>query len=290
MATSVYFNNYSAAVINQQRLMEDLVVESIKINGHDVKYMPREVYDSTDEIYGESVNSKFNRAYTMEMYLSNVEGYEGDGDFFSKFGLEIRDNSNFIVSRKTFEKYVPSTLAARPREGDLIYVPVLEKIFEIKFVEEELMFFSLGKRQPYIFELRCELFRYSSENINTGDEDIDNTQNDNAYTVQLSMGNGSGNYMTFETVYQGANVNTATAVAAVKEWNPTTKILEVINIQGEFANTNTIIGVTSNASYVIATLDEMGNFVDYDHSDNRTIQDEANTFIDFSEVNPFGLP
>ena len=111
MATSVYFNNFSGSTINEQRLLEDVVGESIKIMGHDVKYMPREAYDSADDILGESPNAKFSRAYTVEMYLANVEGYEGDGDFFSKFGLEIRDTSNFVVGRRAFEKYIPSTIA-----------------------------------------------------------------------------------------------------------------------------------------------------------------------------------
>ena len=110
MATSVYFNNYSAATLNQQRLLEDLIVESVKIHGHDVFYLPRESWDADDTIFGENVNSKFERAYNIEMYLANVEGYEGDGDFFSKFGLEIRDTSNFIVTRRSFDRYVPPSV------------------------------------------------------------------------------------------------------------------------------------------------------------------------------------
>lgn len=149
--TSHYFNNYSANETNEMRLMEDVIVESIQIMGHDVFYLPREAWSEDDNILGENVTNRFKRAYTIEAYLANVEGYEGDGDFFSKFGLEIRDTSNFILSRRSFEKYIPSSIAIRPREGDLIYVPVMQKIFEIKFVEEELMFFSLGKRNPYIY-------------------------------------------------------------------------------------------------------------------------------------------
>ena len=129
MAVSHYFNNYSGVATNEQRLMEDVITESIKIMGHDVYYIPREGFNATDILFGENPQSKFERAYHMEMYLANVEGYEGDGDFFSKFGLEIRDTSNFVVSRLTFEKYVPSSLAIRPREGDLIFIPVMNKIF-----------------------------------------------------------------------------------------------------------------------------------------------------------------
>ena len=137
-------------------------------------------------VFGEYSKSKFNKAYMVELYLANVEGFEGQSDFFSKFGLEIRDTSNFIVSRRTFERYLPSAVAIRPREGDLIFVPLMNKLFEIKFVEEELMFFSIGNRNPYIYELRCELFRYSNEEISTGVDVIDRVEADVGYTTSLS--------------------------------------------------------------------------------------------------------
>jgi hypothetical protein len=252
--------------------------------------MPREVYDATDDVLGESVNSKFTRAYGMEMYLANVEGYEGDGDFFSKFGLEIRDTSNFVVSRRAFEKYIPSQIAIRPREGDLIYVPLLNKIFEIKFVEEELMFFSLGKRQPYMYELRCEVFRFSNEDFETGDSEVDDLEHSAAYTILLNLSTGSGNYYQDEVVYQGSNVASATATAEVKHWIPDENKLEVINIKGAFNLNANIIGKLSNTRYVLASQDDLADLVDYDDSDNRIIQTEANTFIDLSEINPFGVP
>ena len=289
MATSQYFNNFSAAVLNEQRMYEDVIVESIKISGHDVYYIPREVYDETDDIFGESVNSVFKKSYIVEMYLANVQGYEGDGDFFSKFGLEIRDTSNFVVSRRSFERYIPSSMAKRPREGDLIYVPLLGKIFEIKFVEEELMFFALGRRQPYIYELRCEVMRYSNENLNTGVEEIDDIEHVSAYTLQFNLGNGSGNYHVDEFVYQGANLTSATAVAEVKHWMPTTKKLEVNAVRGEFQTGIQLKGATSNAIYLVSTTDGLGDFVDKDDFDNRRLQDEADEFV-VIQGNPFGDP
>ena len=290
MATSVYFNNYSPSVINENMLLEDLIVESIQIMGHDIKYLPREVYDQADDVLGESVNSKFTRAYGIEAYLANVEGYEGDGDFFSKFGLEVRDTSNFVISRRSFERYVPTNVATRPREGDLIYVPLLAKIFEIKFVEEELLFFSLGKRNPYIYELRCEVFRFSNEDFNTGDEVIDDIEQSVAYTVSLSLSTGSGNYHQNEVVYQGANLQYSTASAEAKHWIPETKTIEVINVKGEFTSNVIVIGSKSNTRYTLGNSDQLADLVDYDDSDNRIIQTEADTFIDLSEINPFGVP
>lgn len=290
MATNVYFNNFSPAIINEQRLLEDLVVESIKIHGHDVQYLPREAYDSTDEILGESPQAKFSRAYNVEMYLANVEGYEGDGDFFSKFGLEIRDTSNFVVSRRSFERFIPSTIASRPREGDLIYVPVLGKIFEIKFVEEELLFFSLGKRTPYMYELRCEVFRFSQEDIDTGIDDIDDIERAVSFAVHINLGAGSGNYIMGERVYQGANNAASTWSGEVRDWNPGTKVLEVINVRGVVQNAVTIRGVNSNTAYTVTTSDELSDHVDFDEFDNRKFQTEADTFVDLSEINPFGQP
>lgn len=290
MATSVYFNNFAPSVINENLLLEDIIVESIQMMGHDVKYMPREVFDSADDVLGESPNAKFSRAYTIEMYLANVEGYEGDGDFFSKFGLEIRDTSNFICSARSFKKYIPSSIAIRPREGDLIFVPLLQKIFEIKFVEEELLFFSLGKRNPYIFEMRCEVFRYSNEDISTGDEEIDDKETSASYTVKFAMTSGNGNFSKGETLYQGTNLASATATATVKEWNPFTKVLEVVHIKGAFANTSNVIGATTNSVYTSFTIDDLADLVTYDDSDNRILQTEADNFIDLSEKNPFGVP
>lgn len=290
MATSVYFNNYSIGVINEQRLLEDLIVESIQIMGHDVYYIPRDSYNGDDEIYGETINARFTRAYSMEVYLANVEGYEGDGDFFSKFGLEIRDTSNFIVSTRTFNKYVPSNIAIRPREGDLLYIPVMRKLFEIKFVEEELNFFSIGKRNPYIYELRCELFRFSDEDFSTGVEEVDEVENENAYTIELNLGSGTGTFYDGEIVFQGSNVATSNIKATVTDYDPVTKKLTLHNVMGVFASATTIRGVTSNATYTITSTDTLGDYVFYDEYDNKQIQDESVLFIDLSEINPFGMP
>jgi hypothetical protein len=194
MATNHYFNNYSGVKINEIKLYEDLIVQAIKIMGHDVYYMPRDDWDDTDMIFGENIQSKFERAYMMEMYLQTNKGWEGQGDFFSRYGLDIRDNSNFVVARRTFEKYVQSAEIPRPREGDLVFAPVFNKIFEIKFVEQHNKFYTRGYRQPYVYELRCEAYRYSHENIDTGNRIIDIIDDNNRYTIQIVTTAGSGNY------------------------------------------------------------------------------------------------
>ena len=288
--TNHYFNSFSPSVINEQRLVEDLVVETIRMYGHNIYYMPRETYDKMDEIYGEDTASKFSKAYIVEMYIANVEGYEGDGDFFSKFGLEIRDTSNFVVARRSFERYVPSNIARRPKEGDLLFVAALNKIFEIKFVEEELMFFSVGKRNPYLYELRCEAFRYSNENINTGVEDVDIIENFTSYSQEIVLGTGTGNFIIGETVYQGANLASSNVSAKVVDWNPDTKKILVINVRGIFAGNTSVHGATSNVTYGATDTDTIGDYSDVDQYDNKNLQGEANTTMILVEKNPLGSP
>lgn len=289
MAVSHYFNNFSVVKINEQRMYEDLLCESIRITGHDIYYIPRENWDDTDLIFGENLSSKFERAYQMEMYISNVEGFDGDNELFTKFGLELREGSNFVVAKRAFDKYVPSNITGRPREGDLLYVPVMNRIFEVKFVEEELLFFAKGRRYPYIYEMRCELFRYNNEKITTGIDEIDEIDVTASYTIELVMGS-IGNYNIGEIVYQGANLAYATASAKVGNWIPNDRKLHLVDIKGTFATTSNVIGASSNTRTTPTSTETQGDFVYYDFFNNKQIQTEANTIIDFSETNPFGIP
>lgn len=290
MATSHYFQNYSSVgKLGEQRLFEDLINESIKINGHDVYYMPRESWEDTDRIYGENIYSRFERAYQMEMYIANVEGFEGDGEFFSKFGLEIRDTTNIVVTKRTFDKYIPSTITIRPREGDLIYVPLFQKIFEIKFVEEELLFFTRGKSIPYIYELRAEAFRYANEPMNTGVDVVDKLEELSTYTVTLTL-SGSGNYNIGETVYQGANLSFATSTATVQNWFPANNTIVLITPKGNISASGNLVGASSGTTRTVTTADVLGDGTYYDLYNNKDIAIESNNFIDLSEINPFGLP
>ena len=170
MATSFFFNNFQSS--QEQQLIEDLVIESIKIYGHDIKYIKRELQNK-DRIYGEDrQTSRYVQALSVEMYIKNVDGFQGEGDFLSKFNLEIRDQITFTVSRRVFSEEIGSPMSVdRPREGDLIYFPLNRKIFEIKFVEHEPIFYQMGALQMY--DLKCELFEYNGEMFNTGDPEID---------------------------------------------------------------------------------------------------------------------
>lgn len=169
MATSFYFNNFGAS--QEQLLIENLVVESIKIYGHDLYYLPRTLVNS-DAIYGEETYSRFDSQYFVEMYIKNVEGFAGQGSFLSKFNLEIRDQVTFSVARRVFSEEVGSqTSLVRPREGDLIYFPLNKKLFEIKYIDNTAIFYQLGSLQT--FDLVCEMFEYNNEVFNTGIAEID---------------------------------------------------------------------------------------------------------------------
>ena len=285
MATSVYFNNYNSSP--EQRLIEDLMIETIKINGVDCYYIPNINESARDLLYGEDPLKKFTAAYPLELYITNVDGYEGEREFFSKFGLEIRNNMSVIVSKRSFSRWVPQTYH-RPREGDLIYIPFLSQtgeMYEIKYVNYTEAFYVMGNKFPFFYKLELEKFKYSQETIDVGVEQIDNIVVQEAYTVSLSMNTGSGNYVVGEDVHDA----TYAAKGVVTSWNDSTKILKVTDLIGSFANNVTVTGNTSGAIHnTTSTPDELMDPQEREMYDNKIIQTEGNTYLDLSETNPFG--
>lgn len=171
MTRNVYF---SQGTKNEQYLLEDLIVESIGIYGQDFYYIPRTLI-AKDEILGEDRLSQFKTAYPVEMYLENVDGFEGQGAFIQKFGLMMEQSATLTVARRRWEqlvgRYGQTQLPNRPCEGDLLYFPLTGGMFEIKFVQHQDPFYQLGKL--YVYKLNVELFQYSSEKIDTGIDEID---------------------------------------------------------------------------------------------------------------------
>lgn len=184
MATNFYFNNFQAS--QEQLLIENLIIESIKIYGMDMIYLPR-TRTSFDTIYGEDPLSEFNDQYGIEMYIKNIDGFGGDGEFLSKFNIEIRDRVTFTVARRSWNDEVGANhLIDRPLEGDLIYFPLNKKIFEIKFVEHEAIFYQMGSLQT--FDLVTELWEYSNEVFETGVAEVDALQKKYSFDmVQYSI-------------------------------------------------------------------------------------------------------
>ena len=176
MPTNFYFQSgQTAGTTNEQRLVEDLIIESLKIYGHDTYYLPRTLINK-DTIFDEDELSRFTQAYPLEMYLDNVNGYEGQGDIFTRFGLEVRDQATFVMAKRRWEDMVQTsggtfTQIERPSEGDLIYFEKTKSLFEIKYVDFQNPFYQLN--QIYVYRLVCELFEYSSEDLDTGIATID---------------------------------------------------------------------------------------------------------------------
>ena len=280
--------------------MEDVIVESIQIMGQNVYYIPRESFDAGDMVFGEYSKSKFDKAYLIEAYMSNFEGFEGDNDFFSKFGLEIRETSNFIISLKSFKRSLPTTLRMRPQEGDLLYIPVIRSLVEIKFVEQELMFHSLGKRLPFVYEMRCELFRYSEEEINTGIEEIDQVSEEVQYTTRIMVHvpspyvdvRGGVNFLDNELVYQSDDGTWQNnyATATVSEFYAANGALFLHNIVGEFRAGANVYGNVSNSIFRSIAYDDRSDFNPYDDYDNQILKTQTDIILDLSETNPFGTP
>ena len=161
----------------EKRLHEDLIVEGLKIYGKDVYYLPRTLVNR-DLILGEDMSSKFDDSYLIEMYMETTEGFAGDQELINKFGLEIREDTTFMVSKRRWQDQVDSShtmiVEGRPNEGDIIYMPLMNSFFEIQFVEDQEPFFQLG--QLPVYKLRCTRWEYSSEQLNTGVTDIDSAE------------------------------------------------------------------------------------------------------------------
>ena len=288
MAVSVYFNNQGAT--REQFLIEDLIIESIRNHGIDIVYLPRSSQSSLDELFGDDPVKTYTVGYVMDMYLETFNDFEGNSEFFSKFGLEIQKQARVAVARRTFEKYVPNTIRNLPKEGDLIWMPIQQKLLEIKNVEEEKNFFQAGKKAPYMYGLLIETFKYNGELFRTGIPEIDNIGDIRAFGVDYTMAvGGAGSYEVQEIVYQGGSLATATAKGYVSNWDKPTRTLRIRNAKGEFANGTAVIGVNTGASWTLGPGNFMEDAIDL-FDDNVRIESEADNFLDFSESNPFGEP
>ena len=283
MATNVFFNH---AVNSEQHLYEDLVVESLRMYGHETMYLPRQVIEE-DSILNEDVQSKFGDAYSVEMYIENTDGFEGEGDLMSKFGLQIRDQATFVISLRSWESFISldSNLATsfRPNEGDLIYFPLSGSMFEIKFVEHEDPFYQVGKL--FVFKLRCELFEYSQEDFDTGIGDIDLIEDEQAYSLNMTMNNGNAtDYLANETLALNGTV-----VAEVVSWNePTSKLLaKDITTTLQVGD---VLNGANGATFTIASIDDRMTFNNDAAAQNLDFENKDSSYLDLSETNPFGEP
>lgn len=193
MPTNVYFDT---GTVPEQRLYEDLIIEQLRAFGQEVYYLPRTLVRE-DKILGEDVLSEFNDAYLIEMYVENIEGYDGQRELMTKFGLDIQDEITFVVSRRRWEQLISTDQnlieSSRPNEGDLVYFPKTLKLFEIAFVDHDDPFYQIHNLPTY--KLKCRSFEYSSEEIDTGIVEIDQIEIDysrNIFDYQVTLEDGTG--------------------------------------------------------------------------------------------------
>ena len=302
MATNFYFNPFPSrlgngnSVTSEQLLVEDLVIESLKIYGIDVYYLPRTTRDEVDYLFGEDPLKEYRTACPIEMYIENVNGMDGEADFISKFGLEIRDELTMLVSRLRFRYSVNGY--TRPLEGDLIYIPMMTGLFEITSVESEnnqAMFYTLGRGRGgnvYVYALKLKQYYFSNEIIDTGVAEIDDNMRSYYPRTRISLSSGgTGKFVNDEIVYQGSSLATATAQAIVFDFSPNTHI-DIYRTQGDFVSTAPIKGNTSGANWSITLVSDAAtqNTAFEDIIDNARIEAASDNIIDFTEVNPFGEP
>ena len=302
MPRNVYF---SQAVKSEQNLYEDLIIESLKIFGQDVYYIPRTLVNR-DNIMGEDIGSKFDDAYLIEAYIENVDGFEGSGDLYNKFGLEIRDEATFIVSRRQWNNLVGfwnNTLEdPKPQEGDLLFLPMSNSFFEISFVEDEQPFYQLSNLP--VFKLQCSLFEYNDEQFETGVSEIDAKEITNAQQTQIDLTVTGGNHFTQgEIVTQVISTDPAVSVyGEVQTVTKTSDIAGSITVSGigvtgsteakDFFISNTVglTGSESNNTCLITKvhgITDSTSFPADDQAKNYEFEVAGDNFIDFTDKDPF---
>jgi len=281
MTTNLYFNNVTSHA--EQELINDLTSEVIQLHGMDVFYIPRTLIKE-DPLLDEDVLSKFEVAYEIEMYIKGTEGFGGEGDLVSKFGLDVRDEVIFTVHKDRFEL---ATTKPKPLEGDLIFLPMSKGLFEIKFVEHEQPFYQAGKN--YSFDITCELFQYSEEQFEKGvPEVIRDIEREQSAAIDFVMTvGGSGSYTIDESVYQGASLAEATAKGTVVSWTTATRTLRANYTSGTFVAGASVYGATSSAVWSLTSYDDQA-LPTTPFADNLEFETEADAILDFSESNPFG--
>ena len=290
----------SLGTTNEQRLQENLIIEALQIYGHEVYYLPRNIVNR-DTILNETIQSKFGDAFKIEMYVSNVDGFEGDGQFISKFGLEIRDQVKLVVARKRWEELVGRfkvTQSVRPAEGDLIYFPLVNGLFEIKYAVGDSPFYQLQNLPTY--ELTCELFEYGNEQIDTGILEVDDVERNEAFRsiLTISTTSGSGTFQYGEEVTQVLDSDTTITGEVASVSSTTIKIVQTRDSdngsdtfwQVTAGTVGNLIGQRSGATRpVTAVTDDMTALEDVDaQAQNKQFEAIGNDFVDFTETNPFG--
>jgi hypothetical protein len=321
MATNLYF---SQKVKSEQDLYENIVIESLKMYGQDVYFLPRSIV-AKDTVFSEDVVSRFDDAHLIEVYLENIDGYAGDGDLFTRFGVEIRDQANFVLSKRRWDEVMQDAAESqkRPYEGDLIYIPLSNSIFEITKVEDERPFYQLSNLPTY--RLTCELFEYSGEQFQTGIS-ADIIEVDFAYqyilTINDSATNNQGQSININSIADSDGMiaivgeqdsafggfskieqtlaNNVTITGEIIKWDGVNNQLYLTNVGADdglyhtFRNDSATLQLPTQfqdddeTTLFITAVTE--NAPKIDNQQNDAFETEGDSFLDFSEGNPFGDP
>jgi len=303
MTVRTILNNFNSKT--EQNLYDDLVNEFVQTWGIDSLYIPRTSISPNgyDNLFGDDpVKSFTGPSYTIECYIMTVDNYEGQNEMFTKFGLAVSNGAKFLMPNRAWKREVQGAYL-RPREGDLLYFKNFGAIFEIKYVDENSLFYPFGKgvsspNAPetnfYGFTLNCEKFRYNNEIIQTSVPEVSSIVNSLIATYQFNLANtnNTGSYLLGESAYQTDNnapTGNTTCSGTVNQWNLPTGVLQLDTIQGLFLPNNQIFGANSGASW---TLNNYNMLADLNNPmmDNPGIETAANTILNFSESNPFGAP
>jgi hypothetical protein len=300
MGTNVYFSHGTR---NEQYLIEDLIIESLKMYGQDFFYIPRTLV-SKDEILGEDRLSEFKTAFPIEMYFENVDSFDGQGQFIQKFGLMVEQSATLVVARRRWEqlvgRYEQTILPHRPCEGDLIYFPLTKGLFEIKFVKHQDPFYQLGKL--YVFKLQVELFQYASEKIDTGVEEVDvfetlksmttnTTRTLNGGVVKVNVTNQGSGYTSAPTVkFTNSSGSGTEAIAVLGQGSSAGKIIrvDIIATGTRYQSTPTVefIGGGGSGAAATAIIENDVDKID-SYGDNNKFKGQSSAVV-FSAQNPFG--
>ena len=293
MSTNVFF---SRGTPNEQHLYEDLAIEAIQIYGHDVFYIPRTLVNK-DELFGEDALSRFDDAYGIEMWMETQEGYEGEKELVSRFGLEIRDETTFVVSRRRWDNTVSNDanliVSSRPDEGDLVYMPTVKKLFEISFVDHDDPFYQVDNLPVY--KLYCRTFEYSSEVLDTGIAAIDaiETQRSTDFLGFEISGEQASGVIFNEKIGLEWGTIYATGAGDI-ELETATGVGDLLGENEEgFA---AVMLEDSDDYYTFVVIQEAYSLATQDtQSENEWFEDRVTGIIgdpvlDFTESNPFGDP
>jgi hypothetical protein len=293
--TNVYFTHGTR---NEQYLVEDLIIESLRMYGNEVMYIPRTLV-SKDNILGEDRLSKFKSAFPIEMYFENVDSFGGQGAFIQKFGLMVEQSATLVVARRRWDQFIgrygATQLPNRPNEGDLIYFPLSKGLFEIKFVQHQDPFYQLGKL--YVYKLQVELFQYASEAIDTGIAAIDTFESLKTFNTNTTR-NPHGEIFKVNVTHQGSGYTTAAvsiassagygAVLTPVITNGSITSITITN-PGTGYQLPPVLTITGNGSGALATCEVEINIDKSDSfGDNNKFKQEASTVLNFDESNPFG--